>query len=161
MDRKSIILPLSISASLDRAALEKQQLFVRIIFTVWLFMIPYSTVYFYLGAYLSALACLITAAVLVPGAYFLDKNKYHIEARIMCVLCCVFVITLSSVGLGNKVNLEYYFLPAMMLSLLLFDPHHKKAIGFSIFIAFFIRFLNSLSYSAVFGFSFCSSECFL
>ena len=122
---------------MDRVTFEKQQLFIGIIFTIWIFLTIYSGVYFYLGAYFTALVCFVTATIGIPIVYFLDKKYYHLQARLLCIFCSVSVITLSSMGLGNKVNSEYYYLPAMMISLLLFEPHEKKAIAVSVFLPFF------------------------
>lgn len=117
---------------MDRGTAEKRQLFKRIVFTAWSFLVSYSFVYAYLGAYLNALVCIFTAAVLVPTIYLLDQKNHPFSARVLCIFSSVFVITLSSVGLQNKVNAEYYYLPSIMLSLLLFEPHQKKAIWMSV-----------------------------
>jgi signal transduction histidine kinase len=117
--------------------IEKHQLFTLIILTGWLFLIIYSAVYIYLAAYLSAAVCLFSAVVLVPMCYILDRNRKFLASRFLCILSAVFMITLSSIGVSNKVNSEYYYLPTMMLSLLLFDPHQKKAMAMCIFIPLF------------------------
>ena len=114
--------------------IEKHQLFTMILFTAWLFLVIYSGAYVYLRAYLSAGICIFTGVVLVPISYFLDRKKYFLPARMFAILGSVFMITLSSVGVNNMVNSEYYYLPTMMLSLLLFEPRHKKSIAFSIFL---------------------------
>ena len=114
--------------------IEKHQLFIMIIFTGWLFLVIYSAVYIYLGAYLSAAICIFTGVVFVPLCYLLDRNKKFIPARMLCVVSSVFMITFSSIGVNNLVNSEYYYLPTMMLSLLLFEPRHKKSIAISIFL---------------------------
>lgn len=124
----------SFSAGTDRVTNEKHQLFTRIIFTVWVFLIIYSGVYFFLGAYLAALVSFFTAAVLVPMTYVLDRKKYHTAARLLCVISAMFVITFSSIGLDGRTNTAYYFLPSIMFSLLFFELHQKRAILLSIFL---------------------------
>lgn len=121
------------SKGLQNVDTEKHQLFSLILLTSWLFLVVYSAIYVYLHAYLSATICIFTGLILFPLCFFVDKKIGFLPARVLCMITGVLMITLSSVGVSNRVNSEYYYLPTMMLSLLLFEPHHKKSMAFSIF----------------------------
>ena len=94
----------------------------------------YAALYIYFQAYFSAAACIFIIFVSVPLMLFLVKRKAEYSARLLTVISINLCITTIAVGLRNQVNSEYFYLPAMMLSLLIYEPEQKNEIAFSIFL---------------------------
>jgi signal transduction histidine kinase len=94
----------------------------------------YTVLYFYFQAYFAAISCLFIIFISVPTMLFLVKGKAAYSARMLTVISINLCLTTIALGLRNQVNSEYFYLPAMMLSLLLYEPEQKNEIAFSIFL---------------------------
>ena len=97
----------------------------------------YTVLYFYFQAYFAAIACIFTIFISVPIMLLLVKRKATYSVRLLTVISINFCITTIALGLRNQVNSEYFYLPAMMLSLLIYEPEQKNEIAFSIFLPIF------------------------
>ncbi len=94
----------------------------------------YSIFYFYYEAYAAVLVCAACLVILVPTIlYFNRKNQLYVSRMLTVVgfSGSTFLLGLSQRNLNHG---EYYFLPAMMLSLLLYKPEQKNEIAFSLFL---------------------------
>lgn len=126
-----------LQVSLGRLAKVKKKFTLNITLMGSLFLVLYLGLYLHLKAYFAAASCLICLVIFIPLIlYTILKNHMH-ATRLLTVLTTVFAIASTAFGLRLEVNSEYYYLPAMMLSLLLFEPHQKKAIAFSLFLPIF------------------------
>ena len=94
----------------------------------------YSVFFLYFEAYAAAIVCAVTLLVVVPIIlYFNRKNKLY-ASRMLTVIAfsgCTFFLGMAQRNLNHG---EYYYLPAMMLSLLLYKPEQKNEIAFSLFL---------------------------
>lgn len=88
----------------------------------------------YFQAYLSAIVSCITLFLLIPIVLYLQKKELYIYSKIALVFTGSFSIIMSSYGHKAQGQTEYYFLPIMMLSLILFEPRQKKLVAFSLFL---------------------------
>lgn len=101
---------------------------------VWGIVTVYSFLYYSLGAYF-ALAVVLTGTVLIhPCIQFLIARKKHTLASMCLIFASNLYIFSSSISFAHLIKVEYYFLPATMLPVILLDPKRTKllAVGFSL-----------------------------
>lgn len=115
----------------------KRSFMVNTIVIGVVFMVVYTALYAYLGAYLASAITALSLLIFVPIIWAMLYTQYLLQCRIVAIAVTVLAIVTTSIALRNEVNAEYYLLPSMMLSLLLFEPHQKKAIGFTLFLPVF------------------------
>jgi hypothetical protein len=101
----------------------------------------YTLLFAYYGAY-------IPASCLCLGLFFLDPlTRYMIAkkrgccAAMLLIASCNFYILVSSLLFSQPLDCEYYFLPTLILSFILFKPTEKKEIVSSIFITLLFTLL--------------------
>lgn len=112
----------------------KKAFYKNIVISGTSILLIYTVLYIYFKAYFAAMACIFIILFSVPTMLYLVKKQAAYSARILTVLSINVCITTIALGLRNQVNSEYFYLPAMMLSLLLYEPEQKNEIAFSIFL---------------------------
>jgi len=115
-------------------SLEKIKFFKNLIFVVFGFLMFYAAVYLYLGATLAGSMILAFGLIFTPIEIYLEKIKKHFWARVAFVLCCLLCIMTVPTALSHTMVYQYYFIPTMMFSLVLFDRVQKK----EMFVCFFL-----------------------
>lgn len=134
-----------LQANVSRLALVKKKFTVNITLIGSSLLLVYTSLYLHFKAYFAAASSLLTLLVFVPLILLsLTRNQIN-QARLLTVFTTVFAVALTAFGLRHEVNSEYYYLPAMMLSLLLFEPSQKNAIAFSLFLPIFAWGLTHLA----------------
>ena len=107
-------------------------LFKRLVFSVWAIVAFYSCFFGWLQITVNFWACALGALVLSPLTLGLEGRKYHNLARLFFIFSCNFYIYVASLGLAHRVAAEYYYLPTIMIPLLVFDRSKKIEITISI-----------------------------
>lgn len=88
----------------------------------------YSFIFLNLGATFTGLIFLITTLTLYPLMMFLNKRKHETSARMLLIIGGLIYIYTATISIRFDLNAEFYYLPVMMLSLLLFDIRQKKEV---------------------------------
>ena len=81
-----------------------------------------------MGAYLTALLMFLCSITLSPLIIYLEKKSHHNFSRLVFIISSVFYIYSTRLGILYSISSEHYYIPAMMISLLLFDPKQKVQI---------------------------------
>ncbi|CAN5491727.1 PAS domain S-box protein [soil metagenome] len=108
--------------------------FRNLIFTVFAFVVGYSCLFGLLGAYFSAVLILSSGILLTPITLLLEKKSYHNLARFVFIASAVLYVYSYPLGVRVPASSEYYYIPAMMIALLLFDPKQTAQIASGMFI---------------------------
>lgn len=113
---------------------DSKLLFRNLFLTVLAYSIVYSLIYFYLDAIFPALVLGIGLFTAIPLIYTFDQKGYGRLARFSLITLCTIYVSAAALGVPFRTDIEFYFLPSAMLSLLLFEPTEKleTRIGFSI-----------------------------
>ncbi len=114
-----------------------QVYFKKLVLTVFTFAIGYSVLYFLLGAFVTAILLFFGGLIFTPLALLLEKNLHGDSSRLVFIASAVFYIYTTPFGIRTPLFAEYYFFPAMMLALLLFDPKKKIQIVIGIALPLF------------------------
>jgi signal transduction histidine kinase len=126
-----------LQVSLGRLERVKKKFTLNITLLGTLFLVIYLCLYIYFKAYFAAVATFICLVFFIPLIlYCISKNLIY-ASRLLTMFAAVLAVALATLGLHSEVNSEYYYLPTMMLSLLLFEPQQKNAIAFSLFLPVF------------------------
>jgi signal transduction histidine kinase len=104
--------------------------------------LAYSGFFFYLGLKVTANVLLATALIFYPSLIFLCKHKYERSARYLLIGASLIYIYTSIVTIPVNLNAEFYYLPAMLLSLLVFDVKQKKEALVGVCLPFFAWILG-------------------
>ena len=108
---------------------DRQILFDRLVHTVFAFVLGYSIVYFVMGARLSSILLFISASIFTPLTFLLDRKGFSRSARLLFIVNSLYCISSSILGIPSPVDVEFYFIPAMMLPFILFDPNQRIEIS--------------------------------
>lgn len=103
--------------------------FRNMLFTVFIFIVAYSIFFLTLGAKLSVIILMSVGVLGLPAAYFLDKFNFQSASRLLFISVSLVCVYSSHLGFREDMFAEYYFIPAIMLALLLFEPEQKKEIA--------------------------------
>jgi hypothetical protein len=98
--------------------------FRRMVLTVCFFIAVYSGIYYFLNARLACLLLLLGVLVFTPLILIFEK-KYPNPARLMFILSSHFYIFVPTLAIQIPMNIECYYLVAVMLSGFLFRPDQK------------------------------------
>jgi signal transduction histidine kinase len=79
----------------------------------------------------------------MPIVFILEKNEKTILSRLGFVLCGLLAIFVTRLGVKTSINAEYYYLAAMILPIILFDPKNRKYTYLSMFFCFFFWALHT------------------
>lgn len=120
----------------------RKSLYNNILNSIWLLVIFYAFLYNYLDAKLSFFAMLIGCLFLSPLTWILEKKNYPIASRLLFVASGNFYIYITGLGFSNEISVEYYYLPAIMIPLLIFKDSEKKSIWGSILFSLFLWVLS-------------------
>jgi PAS domain S-box-containing protein len=113
---------LPIQATKDRI---QQIFFFRMVFTVFVFISLYAAVYFALGARLSACILLVGCICFTPALLLLDRFGHPNLARFFFCITGLLYIYATPLGIRVPIDIEYYYLAALMAPGLLFLPSQK------------------------------------
>lgn len=114
---------------------ENQKGFFKIlIWIVFVYIIFYALVYYFLQAKFSALVLVVGVLFFTSLILYLEKLNRYTSARLIFIASAVYYIYVGPLGVPFNLRAEVYYIPAMMLSLFLFDVRKKKeiAIGMSL-----------------------------
>ena len=100
---------------------KSSKLFIRFLISVLICIIGYSLIYIYEKAYISGIAVALGIFILSPLTYILEKKSYHAQARLLFMISCDFYIYATSLGFGHTIKTEYYYIPAILITLILFE----------------------------------------
>lgn len=99
-------------------------IFKKLVFTVFAYIAFYSLVYFYLDARLSATMLLLGCIVFTPLILVMEK-RFPNAARMAFCLSCVFYIFATPFGIHHPTDVEFYYLAALMVPIILFNPQQR------------------------------------
>lgn len=102
--------------------------FKNLLWIVLIFVLGYSGVYFFLGAYFVAVCLFLGGLVFTPLTIFLENRGHFTSARLFFICSSVFYVYSSPLGIQLPISAEFYFIPGMMIGHMLFDPRQKVAI---------------------------------
>lgn len=94
------------------------------VLTVFCYIVFYSCVYFYLEARISGLLLLIGCVLLTPLILKLEKH-FPNAARMAFCFSCLFYIYATPFGIRFPMDIEYYYLAALMIPAVLYNPNQK------------------------------------
>lgn len=105
-----------------------QSFFLKFIWIVNIYTIIYSAIYLYFDARASALLLITSTLVFTTVVLYLEKYKYENLARwVFCVSTSIYIYT-TPFGIRDSVNVEYYYIVALLLPALLYSARQKKLI---------------------------------
>ncbi|MGE4132185.1 MAG: PAS domain-containing protein [Bdellovibrionales bacterium] len=132
------------------AVVARNQIFERILKSVWVILGVYCCAYWYYGAYATFVVVLSGVLVLSPVTLTLQKSGQTEWAKRLFLLSCNFYILASDTFLTSSVHVEYYFLPALVIPLLIYDPSERLEIINGIGVTFVSWVLSLFSFSTHF-----------
>lgn len=100
--------------------------------SVFIVVLIYSALFYWAQARFSASFLAIGALVLTPLILFLDVLQFHLQARLLFVFSCVLFVFGASVGVKEPIDLDYYYFPISILSLLLLNHGRYKSFIFAL-----------------------------
>jgi signal transduction histidine kinase len=116
--------------------------FRRLILTVSFFCLTYGAVYLFLGAFVSGASLILANLLLSPLIYILTKEDHeNVLARHIFVASGSIYIYVAPKGIHQDVNAEFYLLPNMLVTLLIFETYQKKEIVISLIFPLIAWFL--------------------
>lgn len=98
--------------------------FRKMVLTVFVYISVYGALYFYLGARLSG-TILLTGSVLFTPLILLTEKRYPDASRFAFSLSCLIYIFSTHLGIRRPLNVEYYYMAALTVPVLLFDLKQK------------------------------------
>lgn len=125
------------SATTNNTTKATHDFFLRLARTEAFFGIGYSLLLLYFGATFMSLLFLLLALALYPSVIYLSRVKYEVSARLLLICGGLFYIYSALAIVKFDAKTEYYYLPVMMLPLLLFDIRQKKELAIGISLPFF------------------------
>ncbi len=120
---------------LEARQIEKKKLFANLNLSVAVILIFYTILYWYLIDYFAVIVVAVGAFILTPITIWLEKNNFPSASRVLFVISCHLYIYLTSLSMLHLINVEYFYYPAMLLPLLIFEITELKKISFCIFIS--------------------------
>lgn len=120
----------SATETLNEITAEQDRFLIHLQRIVFVIIILYFFVFLFFDAPLSALTLGIGIFVLAPVTYKLQQKSRKTAAKLLLLSSCNFYVYGASYGLQHELNFEYFFLPAMMLTLLIFNPKERFNIVF-------------------------------
>ena len=106
----------------------KQSLFLSLVYVVGAFALAYSVIFGIMDAKFTSVALLVSGTIVTSLTVFLNRRGHDTAARSVFIFGSLFYVFIAPYGLGTSVGEDLFYIPAVMLPLLLFDPHQKKAI---------------------------------
>lgn len=108
--------------------------FKQFFLSVLCLLIFYSLLYYYLNATLSAGTTILGIVLFSPINLFLSYLNYQKASKVFFVFSCNFYVFGTSLGMPPEVNTEIFFIPSILVGLLLFgvDAYRKKILFSSI-----------------------------
>ncbi len=106
----------------------EQSFFKNFSWIVALFGLAYSVLFYYLDAKAAALSFVVMTIFFYPTLILLNKKDHHVTARLLLIVYSLLLIYSSKLTIQHDLREEYYYIPAMMLAILLFQTHQKKEI---------------------------------
>jgi len=97
------------------------KLFNKFLISVLICIIGYVFLYIYEESYVSAAAVTLGIFVLTPATYLLEKKGFHSQSRLLFIISCDFYIYATSLGFGHSIKTEYYYIPSIIIALILFE----------------------------------------
>lgn len=111
-----------------------ESFFRKMVITVFAYNASYALVYFLLEARLSALILFVTGSIYTPVILLLEKSGHKNMARLSLCWSALIYIYATPFGIRLGMSTDYYYLVALMLPALLFDPAQKGNIIFGMII---------------------------
>lgn len=112
----------------SRSLVIQSKLFNSMVHSVWITLTFYVGICYYLDAPLALFVGLLGVIFLCPLILILEQKKYQQSARIFFSLSCYLYIFAVSPGFKHQIYAEYYYLPAIIIPLILFDHERFKLI---------------------------------
>lgn len=111
-----------------------KKLFKKMVITVLIYISLYSIIYYFLGAKISSLMLLFGCLFITPLILKVEK-KFPNWARTGFCASCLFYIYATPFGIRFPMNIEHYYLPALMVPAMLFSPKQKKWMIFTMILS--------------------------
>jgi len=122
--------------------------FFKFLYSIWGVATFYTFFYAFMQAKLACFSVAFGALVLIPFNIFLEKRGYKNLSRYTFLMSCNFFVYSTSLGLNHSVRTEYYFVPSMLIPLVVFDSNAKKNIFFGSLLPIFFWTLTQFAGSA-------------
>ncbi len=131
--------------SLPSSIAANRKFFHNLLFIVWAYNICYATILFLLEARFSALCIGVGVVFINPAIYLLSRKGFEVLSRYLFICACLFYTCSLGLNVGLEIHIDYYFIPILVIPLLLFDSDQKTKIYFGMFLPLFAWML--LQYS--------------
>lgn len=110
---------------------QSSKLFIKFLISVWIFITAYIFLYFYEKAYIAMAAVVFGSLVLSPINLYLERKGHYPQSRLFFIMSCDFYIYVTSLGFGHLTKVEYYYIPSIIVALILFEITDLSKIVFS------------------------------
>jgi len=110
---------------------QSSKLFLKFLLSVWIFITAYIFLYFYEKAYIAMAAVIFGSLILSPINLLLEKKGFFAQSRLFFIISCDFYIYVTSLGFGHATKVEYYYIPSIIVALILFEITDLSKIVFS------------------------------
>jgi signal transduction histidine kinase len=110
----------------------KQEFMIRLGRIVFLYGATYSLLFGFLGAMFTASVLMITAVCSYPAMIFLLNKKFERSARFLLISSGLIYIHTVIMTINSDINAQIYYLPSMLIALLVFEIHQKKEVALGI-----------------------------
>ncbi len=106
-------------ADIDRS--KSQNIIFKLAAIVAFYAIAYSVMYWVLGAHLAAVVLFFGPLLFTPMIYYAENHGHHDNAGLGLVLSGIFYVFISQMCIGGNAGIEYYYMPAAIVSALIID----------------------------------------
>jgi len=122
----------TLETDLSSAQSTNHKVFNQLLVSVAIVLTFYCFYFNHIHSYLASFFMALGVILLSPLAYYINQSGKSETARLLFVISCNFYIYSASMALGHKPNNELFLIPAMMLSMLLFDFRQPIHMAFCI-----------------------------
>ncbi len=123
--------PLRFTTQIESGIQETREEFFRsLLLMINLFCIGYFILYLVLGVKFSGFVIGVVAFIWLPVTFWLNRIGFYTFARFSLIIASLTAISAAPFGIRETVFAECYFIPAMMLGLLVFEANQKLELTF-------------------------------
>jgi len=125
-----------VEAYLTPLSESRTKLFHWLLYSVWVTIFLYCFLFAYFEVRLGLYVELFGTLVLSPLAFILERRGFVNWSRLLFIASCNFYIYGSDLAMGFRASVDYYYIPAMIIPVLILDNRRKlfmiPALGLSL-----------------------------
>jgi signal transduction histidine kinase len=114
-----------------------RKFFLRINLLVIAYLVGYCIFYWSLGARLVTVILGVGALIISPTILIFEKFHYQVLARTLFLFSCMTYVYVPELLIGTSTLSSYFYIPGMIVTLLVFEMNHSKQITLSMGFPFF------------------------